>query len=289
MKISNFSELLVILISTLLFSSSVMASNYSLFNPTPGNKLRPLTTERSSRSDSVNTINPGHVQVEASLFSVGQNKDCNNTSCQKTHNLILGDTTMIRIGSTENSEIQVVFNTYTKRKTFNSGGVEKNTGFGDTSLRFKYSFSGNQDEKFGVAITPFVKLPTGQNGLSSNTIEGGVALPLAFNLIDGWSVGGMSQLNFLNNAYTSENNQRSLYQSYTNAIYLTKNFNQKLYGFVEYSTQKASTSSSKWQNTANLGLHYFLNNNLKIDAGINLGLNQAAENLNYYSGFAYRF
>jgi hypothetical protein len=248
-----------------------------------------MNTERSSKSDCVTTIDAGRVQVETSLVNVVKNKDCGNGNCNKNNVLSFADATYTRIGLTTNSDLQIVNSFYNYKKTSFANNNLKAESFGDTVLRFKYSFSGNKNEKFGIAITPFVKFPTNQNHFSNNSIEGGINAPFAFNLNSSWSVGGMLQVNFLKDLVSAKSSGGSYYLGYANMIYLSKSFTNKLYAFAEYYTYKADVSNSWWQNTADFGLHYFLTNNFKIDAGVNFGLTNAADDLNYYTGFAYRF
>ena len=43
------------------------------------------------------------------------------------------------------------------------------------------------------------------------------------------------------------------------------------------------------QNYVDFGVNYLINDNLKIDFGANFGLSKKADDLNYFSGLAYRF
>lgn len=280
----------VIFVIILILNQNAFAEDYTLFNPTPKEKLRPLNTERSSKSDYVTTVDAGHIQLETSLISITKNKDCNNGSCTKTLLSTFGDTNNIRIGLTENSDLQIMSNLYMNKRTYDyKNEPQKQDGYGDTNIRFKYSFSGNKGEKFGIAVTPFIKLPTNQNHFGNNDVEGGIAVPFAFSLDDGWGIGGMTQINLLKEQNVSGNYFGKYYGAYLNAIYLSKSFTDKLSAFAEYATFKANVSNSWWQNTADFGVHYLINNNFKVDFGANFALTNAADDLNYYSGITYRF
>lgn len=272
-----------------LIAKNANAENYNLFNPVPDQKLRPLNTERSSRSDYVTTVDAGRIQLESSLISVTKNKDCDNGNCTKTNTTTFGDTNNIRIGLTENSDLQIMSNLYMRRRTDDYvNQTQRQEGYGDTNIRFKYSFSGNNGEKFGIAVTPFIKIPTNQNNLGNNDVEGGVSIPFAFSLDDGWTIGGMSQVNFLRGT-NSDDFLGKYYDAYLNAIYVAKNINSNIFVFAEYATFKSNTSNSWWQNTADFGIHYLITDNFKIDFGTNIGLTNTADDLNYYSGITYRF
>ncbi len=244
-----------------IFTSSAIAKEYGLLNPTPKSELRPLTTERSSKSDYVTTVDPGHAQLETSFFSVVKNK--------KT---TIGDAANIRFGLTENSDLQFITNLYTNNVK------ENKQGFGNTTIRYKYSFGGNGNEKFGIAAIPFISLPTSQDKLEANYTQGGLGIPFAYAVDNFLTIGGMSQINFLKNK-----------TGYANAIYLCGNFSEKFYAFAELYTYKTSAINASWQNTADFGLHYYVTRYFKVDVGANIGITKAADNLNYYSGFAYKF
>jgi len=270
--------------------SLARAEKYNLFNPVPRDKLRPMNTERSSKSDFVTTVDAGHIQLETNLFSGINNKDCDSNNCRKTKSTSWLNENNIRIGITENSDLQIVNYLYTRKEISNSNPSSSriNNGFGDTYLRYKYSFSGNRSQKFGIALTPFIKLPTNQDNLGNKNFEGGMSAPWSLAINSSYAIGGMSQIFILkrNSNFTSANN---LYPAFANAFYITKNFTNKLYGFAEYYTYKANGTNNWWQNTADFGIHYFINGDLKIDGGFNLGLTNQADDLNYYGGIAYRF
>src|SRR5579864_4712025 len=44
-------------------------SGFSLFNPTPTDDLRPLCTDRPTKSTAPCTVDAGHVQIESDLFN----------------------------------------------------------------------------------------------------------------------------------------------------------------------------------------------------------------------------
>lgn len=277
---------------SVLFCQIVKAQDYHLFNPTPDKKLRTMSTERPSKSDGVNTIDPGRFQIETSFVSYTGNKDCDHGSCTKSTTASAFDTTNLRLGLTQNSDLQIIINPYVnKRVAVTATEPDQIEGFGDTTLRLKYSFSGNNSEKFGLALIPFVKIPTNQNDIGNNDVEGGIGLPFVVNFSDGLSLGGMTQLQLFKDQNTTDSYRTSYYSAYANAIYLSKSFSNKLAGYAEYYTFKADlpASSSWWQNSADFGVIYSVNDNFKIDAGANVGVTNASDDLNVFVGTAYRF
>lgn len=279
--IKNKSVFYIVMVMLIFFCQFAKASDYTIFNPAPDDKLRPLNSERSTKTDSVVTIDAGRVQIETSLVSGVRDKNCTSGSCTKTTQTNFGDTTNIRLGLTQNSDIQFISNLYSNKRVVSGGNLNEKDGFGDSTLRFKYSFAGNKNEKFGLAIIPFIKFPTNQNNLADDDIESGIGAPFAINFEDGWSLGGMTQFNFLKN-------QNSSYIGYANAVYISKNFTEKFAGIAEIYTYKEDLSGSKWQNTADFIAQYLISKDFKIDGGVNIGLTEAADDLNWFMGFTYR-
>lgn len=266
--------------------SQAQAQEYNLFNKTPDHKLRQLNTERSTKSDFATTVDAGRVQIETSVFSATKDKNCNGNNCTKISQKNFGDTNNIRLGISENSELQLFSNLHIQRKIVQNK-IEKQSGFGDLALRFKHSFSGNKNEKFGFATTVFVKLPDSKYNLTTNDIRAGIAAPFSFAINDDWSLGGMSQINLVRNNF---DNKSSYFAAYLNAVYVSRKISDKIYFFTEYATYRTKNNlRNLWQNSLDFALHYYLTSNFKIDIGTNIGVTKEAEDLNYYSGFAYRF
>lgn len=72
-------------------------SRYWLFNPTPENQLRDLTTDRPDLSESAFTVDAGHVQFETNIF--GYSKSRPDAEGTVTSSYDYGNTN-IRIGLT---------------------------------------------------------------------------------------------------------------------------------------------------------------------------------------------
>lgn len=281
---------LAIFCTIFFISFSASAKEYSIFNPTPDDKLRNMVTERPTNSDGTNTIDPGRFQIETSLISNSRNKDCNQGTCTKTSTTSFADSTNMRLGLTKNSEVQIFVTPYSyKRQKVANAEINERDGFNDVTIRGKYSFLGNEGEKFGLAIIPFIKLPTNKNDLGNNDIEGGLGVPFAINFDDGFSLGGMTQFNFLKDQNSSDDYHQSYYVGYSNAIYISQIFNKKYNIYAEYYSFKADVSNSWWQNSANLGVIYSVSKNMKLDAGFRYGLSNAADDLTMFLGTAYRF
>jgi hypothetical protein len=60
--------------------------------------------------------------------------------------------------------------------------VERTRGAGDLYLRTKWCFLENAETGFGLALLPYVTIPTGSGGMGSGSVEGGLIVPMAVGL-----------------------------------------------------------------------------------------------------------
>lgn len=270
----------LIALTALTLSGNAFAEDYSLFNPTPDDKLRSFTTERPSKTDGIFTVDPGRLVIESSLLNYTHEKN-NGT---KTEGLTYGAATNFRLGLTENNDIQLITDAYRQLRVESGGVLDKKDGFGDTTIRLKHNFMGNDGSKYGLATIAYVKAPTNQNELANDAWEGGVELPFNINLENNYSFGGMTAVSALEDSDGSGYNA-----AFTNSVMLGKTFNDKYSGYAELFTFKNAEEGSHWQNTLDFGIIYSINDSWKIDAGVNFGISDYADDTNLFVGTAYRF
>ncbi len=255
---------------------------YTLFNPTPDDKLRPMTTERPSKTDSVFTLDPGRFQIETSLLSYTHNND----DGVKTTTFAPLSTTTLRLGLTDRIDAEVIFDAYRNLRVEDSAaGADRHfDGFGDTVLRAKYNFFGNDGSKYALAILPYVKIPTNGGNLANDDVEGGIELPFNVNLDQGYSISGMTVV-----AVLKDSDDRGYSPSYINAIVLGKSFTDTLSAYTEFYTQRYTDENARWANSLDFGVVYAVNDRLHVDTGVNFGVSDASDDVNLFVGAAYRF
>jgi hypothetical protein len=267
--------------------AALAGEDNTLFNPTPDDKMRPMTTERPSKTDSPYSLDAGHFQIETNLFATVHNDDCIGGTCAETRQNFLGGATNLRIGLTDNTDFQIISDVY-RHLTVNdktAGSKTTREGFGDTQLRLKVNVIGNDPaSKFSLGVIPYVKVPTNQDDLGNDKYEGGIGLPFNINFDGGWSLGGMTQLNFINQLDNSGYDP-----AYANSVIVGKSLTDKLSAYGEFYTFKADQSGAKWANTLDFGTVYAVTDNFKIDANIAVGASDAADDTNFFVGAAYRF
>lgn len=270
-----------------LFTATAAHAEYTLLNPVPDDEMRAMSTERPSKTDSAVTIDAGHFQLETSLLNVIYNDDCIGGTCTKTREWGGGAVTTLRMGLTQSSEIQLLFDAYRDQTVSNKTAGTRNelSGFGDTTLRYKYNFWGNDGGDSALAGIVYTKLPTNSDNLGNDDVEGGIEFPFSIMLNDKWALGGMTQLNVLN----EQGSARDYYMGYANAAYLSRTINDRTSAYGEFYTYLGDTGDRAWQNTVDFGIVHKLTDNVQIDTGMNFGVTDAAPDTQWFAGIAYRY
>jgi len=250
-------------------------SQYTLFNPTPPDLMRELSTDRPDKTESPYTVDAGHVQIEMDIVSyVYDHSGGLNTEAWDFA------ITNFKVGLLNHLDFQIIAETYKLERVQDSSGSEELSGYGDTLLRTKLNLWGDDGGKTALAIMPFVKLPTSQDDLGNEFCEYGVIVPFAIDLGDGWGVGMMTEFDILDDASHWE---------WVNSIALSRDFTEKLGGYVEFFSSVDPEDSGDWVGTVDFGFTYLLRENVQLDGGVNVGVTEAAEDFNPFIGLTIRF
>jgi hypothetical protein len=231
--------------------------------------LRELSADRPDTTESANTVDRGHWQVETSFFD--WSKDAHGGG--ETETILAAN---LKYGLTERSDLQLVMDAYVIEEV----GPSTNRGFGDVQLRYKYNLWGNDGGRTAFALLPFVKIPTG-TAVSNGEWEGGLALPWSIDLNDRFSLGLMLEIDA---AYDDEDSRHETEIVHT--AVLGASLTEKLSAFVEYI---GVSGDFPHQSYGSGGLVFSINDNLALDLGVRFGLNHADEKVGLFSGMTARF
>ena len=126
-------------------------SQYNLFNPTPTADMRDFMPDRPNVTDGPYTVDPGHWMFEVGLFEY--TRDRYNNQGIRLDSFAFGDTN-IRLGLTSYAELDFLFTAYTYSLTTDksTGAKLKQSGSGDSTLRSKINFFGNDGGPLGSPI-----------------------------------------------------------------------------------------------------------------------------------------
>ncbi|MBT4503579.1 MAG: transporter [Gemmatimonadetes bacterium] len=272
---SRFNMFLIVVCFGLISAASAEAGSYNLFNSKPKGELRDLAADRPDNTETPITVDPGHIQFETSVIAFSRDEVGNAVGKSTTWM-----ETNLKFGLVESADLQIVFAPYISEETeIGDAVVGDQSGFGDVEVRLKWNMLGNDGGKNAFALFPFVKIPTGSD-LSNEEWEGGLILPFARDLREGLGLGLQAEFDFV---YDDAKDEHRLDFLHTAVIGL--DLTEQVGIFGEY----LGIASSDYQAYASAGATYAVNENLQLDFGTLVGLNDAAEDFSIYPGFTLRF
>lgn len=258
-------------------------SGYHLFHPTPSALLREMSTDRPDKTESAYTVDAGHFQIEMDLVSYTHDHDTAAGADLKSDSFAVAPVNL-KVGLLNQVDLQLMLDTYNWVRISDRGAVTRQSGFGDVTTRLKINCWGNDSGPTALALMPFVKFPTSQDGLGNNAIEGGLIIPLAVELPHGWSMGLMTEFDFMQDADGAGH-----HPEFINSVTFGHGIVGRLSGYLEFFSQVSADQEAPWIGTVDLGLTYRLTDNLQLDAGVNLGVTRSADDLNLFLGLSVRF
>lgn len=242
-------------------------TSYSIFNPTPREQWRDLSPDRPDTTESPVTVDAGAWVVEASYFDWRRDKGDDTYTLMATN---------LKVGLTDHIDLQTVFDAYTWTDPETGAGTG---GFSDVTLRLKYNVWGNDGEPTGFAIFPFVKIPT-DTAISNGEVEGGLILPFSMDLKEGLGLGLMAEIDAVHDGVNDYDLE------FVHSAVLGFDLTERLGLFTEY---VGVTGPSPYRAYASTGLTYSISKDLVLDTGVQIGLNDAAEDIGIFGGFTKRF
>ena len=265
--------------------SKIDKSGYHLFNPTPPKFIRELSADRPDKTESPYTVDAGHIQIEADLISYSHDRDTVGGADTRVDAFAIAPLNF-KIGLGNRVDLQTLIETYNHVTTDDRIGGSKirQSGFGDVTSRLKVNLWGNDSGSTALAVMPFAKFPTSHDRLGNNSVEGGIILPLAVELPAGWSMGVMTEFDFIRNG-----GRDGHHAEYINSITFGHDIIGKLGSYLEFFSVVSTQRHSAWQGTFDVGLTYGLTDNVQLDAGVNIGLTRSAQDINPFAGLSFRF
>ncbi|MBC7533249.1 MAG: transporter [Oligoflexus sp.] len=271
------------LISQQAKSETTDKSAYTIFNPTPDTQMREMATDRPDATEGAGTIDAGHVQLETDIYNVARDKV--RSSQIKTTSTVIAASN-IRIGLTNSSEINLIFDPHVAVKV-EGGGTESKTisGMGDSMIRYKINFMGNDGGPISIGLIPFVKIPTAKKDLGNDEYEGGVIFPIGLDLPNEWAVGYMIAYNYIKN---DSEDDKLYHTNIVNSITASHPITDDLGAYAELYSESSNEEGAEWVATVNLGLTYMVGKNIQFDLGANIGATRAADDMNPFVGISAR-
>lgn len=258
-------------------------SRFNLFHPTPRDLMRSLETDRPDQTESPITVDAGHFQVEADLFSYLEAEDDNLRQQE-----IVAPLLNLKVGLLNRMDLQVVLQPYSRVRVEDRSATPASTsatsGFGDMQVRTKVNLWGNDGGHTALAVMPFVQLPTGAPGLTTDAVEGGVIFPFAFDLPAGFAAGMMWEVDWIRSSAS-----RTYHSEFVQSLTINRDLTQRFSAYVEFYSAVSTERGSGWLGMFDFGFNYLVNKNLKLDAGLNLGVTASAPDWNPFIGVTWRY
>lgn len=257
-------------------------SQYNLFNPTPSDKMRDFSPDRPSVTNGPYTVDPGHWLVEVGLFEY--TRDRYNSENVRLDSFGFGDTN-IRLGLTSNAELDLAFTAYTyiRSKDKITGSKLRQSGFSDLTLRSKINLFGGDGGAFALGLIPSLTIPSGTDGIGSRGFAGGIGIPIQIALPADY------QLTIESIIQTVHDSGGGSHFEYPNSVCLGHALSKKLSSYVEFASDINTAAHSGWIGTIDTALVYQPIDNWQLDAGVNIGVTKAANDLMTFVGAAWRY
>jgi hypothetical protein len=246
-------------------------------------KLRDLCTDRPTKSSSPCTVDPGHFQIESDLF----NAVFDRTGGIDTNTYLFTDPTL-KYGLTRTLDLEVSLAPLVEVTTKDRATGEKTdaTGVGDLYLRAKLNLTGEHGERIGVAIDPYVKIPTARNGLGDGAVEAGVHAPISVALPANFALSFDPEVDLL-----KDGSGNGRHANLINLISLSHPAGPLTLAADAWSDVNFDPGGTVTQYTADFSIAWIPARapNLQFDGGVNVGLNRVTPGVQTYIGISHRF
>lgn len=226
--------------------------------------VRELSADRPDATESPITVEPGRVQIESSLY------DWSRDGRNDTHAWL---SLHAKFGLAESVDFGLVIDSFVRQE---NPGAE---GFGDIGLTLKWNLWGNDGADTALALLPYMKIPT-HTALSNGEWEGGLAVPFAVGLADGWDLGLMAAVDVVDDSTGSHEFE------FLHTAVISRDLNDSMGCFLEYIGVAAE---DRYEASLATGMTYLLHENLMLDISLRVGLNDEAPDVGMATGFTVRF
>lgn len=245
--------------------------SHTFFHPTPREQWREMSADRPDFTESPITVDAGAIQLEMSFFDYTRNGRAESFALAPVN---------LKFGLLDDMDVQLVLVPY----AHDDDGVRVGEGFGDTQVRLKMNFWGNDGGRTAFAIMPFVKVPTATGGLGNDHVEGGVIFPFSVEVREGVGLGLMFETDFV-----YDDAQGNYDTEFITTGVVGVDMTDKIGVYVEGIGITSTDSGTDFRSILGLGATYRVSSNMVFDVGVNLGVGGDAEDVNIFSGFTVRF
>jgi hypothetical protein len=247
---------------------------HALPDPVRAAALQPICADRPGKGTAPCTAPAGHLQIEIDAFDLTHDR-----SAGQADNLYLLASPQLKLGLTDRLDVEAGAVAY-QHQTGSGGGV------GDLYLRAKASLLDEDKGGVGLALQPYLKLPTARRGLGNGAVEAGLVAPAEIALPHGWKLDLTTEADRLEN---EDGGGRHWAGSET--LGLNHPLGGGFTGAAElWAERDLDPGGHASQYSADFALSWVpRSGRLQLDGGVNLGLNHETPDLQLYMGLSRLF
>lgn len=236
----------------------------------------PIAASRPGETEGPIAVPGGFLQVESEIASFTRDKEAGVT----TEGLSLA-ATAFRYGLGDSYDAELIVQPYLHAKTSGAGFSNTDSGFGDVTVRLLKNLMGQDGEGPAVAVIGYVSLPTASNDLGADRVEGGAILTGSFALTDTWGAawtGGLAARHVGGSDYKAE---------LSVALQLNHALSDSVTAYAELAASRLDGQDTAA--TFDVGAAWLTGPTTQVDAGANFGINDAADDVSVFVGWAQRY
>ncbi|MSU50969.1 MAG: transporter [Opitutus sp.] len=243
--------------------------------PATGGGLRELNTDRPDATESPFTVDAGHLQLEMDATTYTRNR----LDGVRTTEWVFAPLNL-RYGVTPNFEAGIFLTPHVRvTEQARSGPKTTMRGVGDTTVRAKINFWGNNGGGGAFGLIADLKLPTAADGIGNDKVEGALTFPVAVEIGAGWEGGAMTTVEWVQTGA----GRRAVW---ANTLTFARELTPDTGAFLELTSAAGDGAHVA---TFNCGLTRKLGANVQLDCGVNIGLSRTAPDLSVFAGVTRRY
>ncbi len=250
-------------------------------SPAHADDLQPICSDRPGRGTGACTVETGHWQVELGLW---------DTTFQRRAGITTDVTSAadpaIKYGVNDAVDVEASIAFYQALRIHGAGSSQTFSSIGDLFLHAKWNPShASGDAAFSLIFDPFVKLPTASAGLGNGAAEGGLLIPISWEIGDGWSLQSTPEADVMLNEVGI-----GYHANLVDVIGLSRDLEGGFnLGGEIWTDQNIDPAGTMSQYSAGLTLAWQSDPDNQIDGGFAIGLNRQTPDLELYVGISRRF
>lgn len=234
----------------------------------------PICPDRPGKGTSPCTVAAGHAQVELGLFDEATTRRNGVTTDTGNAGAMLA-----KLGVSGSVDLEAGIAAWQFQRVHDATGTAWAQGMGDLTLHAKW-----QPGSFAFVLDPYIKLPTAGGGTGNGHVEGGLVAPFSIDLGHDWSFAMTPEADVLLNASGS-----GYHAQLVDVAGFGKAFGPLTLGAEVWTSQNLDPAGSVAQYSADADAALLIGDNTQLDCGVNLGLNRATPDAEFYLGVSERF